>query len=65
VMFEYGADFDEHPAVGAIMRDQSIPPDYLIEVLWQQLPRRVWEELLILADEESWPDFEDTTDEAV
>jgi hypothetical protein len=60
VMFEFGADFDDHPTVRAILHDPSTPPDYLIEALWQNLPQRVWEELLILADDDDWQDAADS-----
>ena len=55
LMFEFGPQFDRHPAVRRVLGDTTIPPDYFLDALVQELPRRVWDELAILASDEGWP----------
>lgn len=56
LMLEYGPDFDEHPAVRAILTDRSIPDIRRMDALRDGLARRHWEELAILADDRLWQD---------
>jgi len=44
LLFLVAPDFDEHPFVAAILRDESIPPAARLGTLLTACPRDVWDE---------------------
>jgi hypothetical protein len=56
LMIAYGPDFDEHPAVKAVLTDRGIADTHRMDALRDRLARRHLEELALLADHRRWQD---------
>lgn len=49
IMFSVAPNFDEQPAIRAVMNDESVPPNLRIDALWPRTTDDDWEEAARLA----------------
>ncbi len=54
VMFEIAPDFDEHPAIQAVLTDQSLAPEERFKAIFDNVPPEAWEEAEQNRDSEAW-----------
>lgn len=54
IMISVGPRFDEHPAIRAVMTDESVPPNLRIDALWDRTTDDDWEEAAARGDEGFW-----------
>lgn len=54
-MATHALDFDAHPAIQAILRDEAIAPDHRIHVMWSRTTAETWAEIALAgADRGPW-----------
>ena len=54
VMFEIAPNFDEHPAIRRVLRDESIPVDERFDQLFERVSDEEWEEADRSYDQRAW-----------
>src|SRR5262245_49764310 len=54
LMFVVAPNFDEHPLIQRILKDESVPPDERIDRLWQSISEQNWEAASQGYDEHAW-----------
>ncbi len=54
VMFEIAPNFDEHPEIRKVLRDESIPLDERFDALFERVSDKGWEEADGNYDEYAW-----------
>lgn len=50
IMFAVAPNFDEQPAIRAVMNDERVPPNLRIDALWPRTSDEDWEEAARLAE---------------
>lgn len=60
LMFEIAPNFDEHPRIQQVLRDESVPPDSRIDMLLERISDQDWEEAERRYDANAWfPDLQE------
>jgi hypothetical protein len=49
IMFAVAPNFDEQPAIRAVMNDERVPPNLRIDALWDRTTDDDWEEAALYA----------------
>ena len=54
LMFEIAPNFDEHPRIQYVLRDERVPPNSRIDALQERVSEQDWEEAEQRYDEDAW-----------
>lgn len=61
-MVTHGFDFDQHPAVRAILADPALPADARVHAIWKRTTPATWAEIASRADPRHWGTAEEAPD---
>ncbi|HLG17534.1 MAG TPA: hypothetical protein VJH03_24030 [Blastocatellia bacterium] len=54
IMFVVAPNFDEHPLIQRVLKDESVPPDSRIDLLWERTTDQNWEAAQRNSNPASW-----------
>lgn len=57
LMFVAAPNFDEHPLIRRVLKDESVPPDSRIKMLWRHISDETWEAVGQNYDAQVWKIF--------
>jgi transcription elongation factor Elf1 len=54
LMFVAAPNFDEHPLIRRVLKDESVPPDSRVNMLWRRVSDETWEAAEENYDAQAW-----------